>query len=163
MEQKEKPTLTSLLEYVNLLTKKDYEMAEKKPKSTVTRKLVTKSPEILAAETLIAVTTSEDIDEAAEKLGISRQQVYKRIAKYELKEKIIALKEDALLELSTTSIKAARRIGTLIDSQDEKVALAASNSNLDRIGLTKSDSNTNNIFMGDVQFVNNIPRPPKDA
>jgi len=124
---------------------------------------VTKSPEILAAETLLAVTQSEDMYEAAEKLGITRKQVYERINKYDLREKILKLKEDALLELSTTSIKAARKIGSLIDSDDEKIALAASNSNLDRVGVTKSDTGTNNIFMGDVQFINNIPRPPKDA
>ena len=125
--------------------------------------MVTKSPEILATETLIAVTTSETIREAAEKLNISQKQVFERIKKYELKDKILTLKEDALLELSTTSVKAARRIGTLIDSDDEKVALAASNSNLDRVGVTKSDSTNTNIFIGDVQFVNNIPRPPKNA
>lgn len=110
-----------------------------KPKKTVTRNSVLKSPEIIASETLIAVTTSEDIGEAAEKLGISRKQVYERINKYELKDKIIALKQNAIMELSATSIKAARRIGKLIDSDDERVALAASNSNLDRIGVTKSD------------------------
>jgi hypothetical protein len=137
-------------------------MAGKKTKSTVTRKLVTKSPEILATETLIAVTTSETIREAAEKLNISQKQVFERIKKYELKDKILTLKEDALLELSTTSVKAARRIGTLIDSDDEKVALAASNSNLDRVGVTKSDSTNTNIFMGDVQFINAVPRPGKN-
>jgi len=138
-------------------------MPDQKSVKTVKRGMITKSPEILAAETLLAVTTSDNIEQAAEKLGITRQQVHWRIKEYELKDKIVALKENALLELSTTSVKAARKIGKLIDSDDEKIALAASNSNLDRIGLTKSDTGTNNIFMGDVQFVNNIPRPPKDA
>ena len=127
------------------------------------RNMVTKSPEILATETLIAVTTSETIREAAEKLNISQKQVFERIKKYELKDKILTLKEDALLELSTTSVKAARRIGTLIDSDDEKVALAASNSNLDRVGVTKSDNTNTNIFLGDVQFVNAVPRPERNA
>jgi len=138
-------------------------MPDQKSVKTVKRGMITKSPEILAAETLLAVTTSDNIEQAAEKLGITRQQVHWRIKEYELKDKIVALKENALLELSTTSVRAARKIGKLIDSDDEKIALAASNSNLDRIGLTKSDTGTNNIFMGDVQFVNNIPRPPKDA
>ena len=127
------------------------------------RNMVTKSPEILATETLIAVTTSETIREAAEKLNISQKQVFERIKKYELKDKILTLKEDALLELSTTSVKAARRIGTLIDSDDEKVALAASNSNLDRVGVTKSDNTNTNIFLGDVQFINAVPRPERNA
>lgn len=136
-------------------------MPDQKSVKTVKRGMITKSPEILAAETLLAVTTSDNIEQAAEKLGITRQQVHWRIKEYELKDKIVALKENALLELSTTSVKAARKIGKLIDSDDEKIALAASNSNLDRIGLTKSDTGTNNIFMGDVQFVNNVPRPPR--
>lgn len=136
-------------------------MPDQKSVKTVKRGMITKSPEILAAETLLAVTTSDNIEQAAEKLGITRQQVHWRIKEYELKDKIVALKENALLELSTTSVRAARKIGKLIDSDDEKIALAASNSNLDRIGLTKSDTGTNNIFMGDVQFVNNVPRPPR--
>jgi hypothetical protein len=126
------------------------------------RMTVTKSPEILASETLIAVTTSETVDEAAEKLGISRQQVYKRIDKYELKEKIVALKENAILEISMGATKAARKLNALVDSEDNKIALGASNSVLDRVGITKGDSNNTNIFMGDVQFINAVPRPGKN-
>lgn len=121
-------------------------MADKKPKPTVTRNLVTKSPEILAAETLIAVTSSENIQGAADLLGISRKQVHERIVKYELKEKILQLKEHALTELTMGAPKAARKLITLIDSDDEKVAKAASDSVLDRVGVTKSDNNSNNTI-----------------
>lgn len=103
------------------------------------RMTVTKSPEILAAETLIAVTTSETIQEAADKLGISRTQTHARINSYGLKEKILALKEDALSELTVGSVKAARNLVKLVDSENESVSLGASNSVLDRIGLTKQD------------------------
>lgn len=122
---------------------------------------VTNSPEILAAETLLAVTTSETMDEAAKKLGISRQQIYKRIDKYELKEKIVALRENALNELTVGSVKAARKLVTLIDSESEQIAKSASDSVLDRIGLTKGDTTNVNIFQGDVQFINQVPRPKR--
>lgn len=122
---------------------------------------VTKSPEILAAETLLAVTTSETMDEAAKKLGISRKQVYWRIKEYELKEKIVTLKEDALAELSMGATKAARKLVTLIDSESEQIAKSASDSVLDRIGVTKGDTTNVNIFQGDVQFVNQVPRPKR--
>lgn len=161
-ELKENLTLTLLLEYVNLLTKKDYEMAEKKPKSTVTRKLVTKSPEILAAETLIAVTSSTTIQEAADILGITRKQVHERIVKYELKERIQQLKENALTELTMGAPKAAQKLVKLIDSDNEQIAKTASDSVLDRVGVTKSDNQNTNIFLGDVQFVNSVPRPERN-
>jgi hypothetical protein len=125
----------------------------KKPKTTVTRKLVTKSPEILAAETLIAVTSSDNIQGAADILGISRKQVHERIVKYELKDKILQLKENALVELTMGAPKAARKLITLVDSQDEKVAKSASDSILDRAGVTKSDQNTNNTINNFGQMV----------
>jgi hypothetical protein len=115
-------------------------------KPTVTRKLVTKSPEILAAETLIAVTSSETIQEAADMLGISRKQVHERLVKYELKDKILALKENALTELTMGAPKAARKLINLIDSENEAVSKSASDSVLDRVGVTKSDSSSNNTI-----------------
>jgi len=136
-------------------------MADKKPKSTVTRSLVTKIPEILAAETLIAVTSSETIQEAADQLGISRKQVHERIVKYELKDKILQLKENALMELSVGATKAARNLVSKLDSENEQVSKSASDSILDRIGVTKSDTTNTNIFLGDVQFVNSVPRPER--
>lgn len=127
---------------------------------SVKRTMVTKSPEILAAETLIAVTTSETIQEAADKLGISRTQTHNRIKQYGLQEKILALKEDALAELTLGGAKAARNLVSKIDSTNESVSLGASNSVLDRIGLTKQDtSNTTTI-----QFnINNSARKFVDA
>lgn len=123
----------------------------KKLQSTVTRSLVTKSPEILAAETLIAVTSSDTIQQAADLLGISRKQVHERIVKYELKEKILQLKENALTELTMGAPKAARKLISLIDSDDEKVAKSASDSVLDRAGVTKSDNNSTGTTFNFVQ------------
>lgn len=116
----------------------------------------------MAAETLIAVVSSETIQEAADKLGITRQRVHDRINKYQLKDKILALKEDALMELSVGATKAARNLVKKIDSENEQVSKSASDSILDRIGLTKSDTTNTNIFLGDVQFVNSVPRPERN-
>lgn len=109
-------------------------------KPTVKRMSVTKSPEILASETLLAVVMSKTIQEAAGKLGITRQMVHERITKYELKDKITALKTNALTELEVGATKAAQNLVSKIDSEDEKTSLAASNSVLDRVGLTKADT-----------------------
>lgn len=101
---------------------------------------VTKSPEVLASETIVAVVMSSTIQEAADKLGITRQMVHERITKYDLKEKIAALKVNALTELQVGATKAAQNLVSKIDSPDEKTSLAASNSVLDRVGLTKADT-----------------------
>lgn len=116
-------------------------MADAKPKS-VKRMSVTKSPEVLASETLIAVLTSDTISEAAEKLGISRQMVHVRITKYELQDKIKNLLDDARMELQVGSTKAARSLVKLLDSDDERTVKAASDSILDRVGLTKVDNSS---------------------
>lgn len=136
-------------------------MAEKKP--SVKRHGVTKSPEVLAAETFMAVISSDTGQEAANKLGITRQQVYWRIKEYGLTEKIKAIKEDALAELHFGATKAARNLVQKIDSENEAISKSASDSVLDRIGLTKSDSTNTNIFLGEVKFINEVPRPKRDA
>lgn len=135
-------------------------MAEKKAK-TVKRHNVTKSPEILAAETFMAVTTSDTGQEAADKLGITRQQVYWRIKEYGLTDRIKAIKEDALAELHFGATKAARNLVQKIDSENEAISKSASDSVLDRIGLTKSDNSNTNIFLGEVKFINEVPRPKR--
>lgn len=126
------------------------------PKASVKRHNVTKSPEILAAETLMAVTTSETGQEAADKLNITRQQVYWRIKEYGLTDKIKTIKEDAWLELSMGATKAARNLVQKIDSENDVVSKAASDSVLDRVGLTKSDSTGANINQQFVQINNNL-------
>jgi bisphosphoglycerate-dependent phosphoglycerate mutase len=112
-----------------------------KPKS-VKRMSVTKSPEVLAGETLIAVLTSDTISEAAEKLGITRQMVHVRIVKYELQDKIKNLLEEARNEMVIGSGKAARSLVKLLDSEDERTVKSAADSILDRVGLTKIDNNS---------------------
>ena len=109
-------------------------------KETVKRNSVIKSPEVLASETIVAVVMSNTIQEAADKLGITRQMVHERITKYDLKDRITDLKTNALTELQVGATKAAQNLVSKIDSEDEKTSLAASNSVLDRVGLTKADT-----------------------
>lgn len=109
-------------------------------KPTVKRTSVIKSPEVLASETIVAVVMSNTIQEAADKLGITRQMVHERITKYDLKDRITELKTHALTELQLGATKAAQKLVSHIDSPDEKTSLAASNSVLDRVGLTKTDT-----------------------
>ena len=126
-----------------------------KPK-TVKRMTVTKSPEVLAGETLIAVLTSSNMTEAGEKLGITRQMVHERINRYDLKDKIANLKQEAMLELHLGTHKAVQTLVKSLDSKNESVAKAAADSILDRVGLTKADNNESksaNIFVnGNANF-----------
>ena len=98
---------------------------------------VVKAPEILAAETLIALLTNDTVQEAADSLGISRMGVYKRVRKYDLANKLIELKGSAQAELATGAALAARNLVQKITSEDEDVSMKASTEVLDRIGLTK--------------------------
>lgn len=113
---------------------------------SVKRMSVTKSPEILASETLLAVVMSDTVQEAATKLGISRQMVHERINRYELKDKIKNLKDEAMIELHLGTNKAARKMVQLIDSENENIAKAASAEVLDRVGLTKADTGNSNTI-----------------
>lgn len=113
---------------------------------SVKRMSVTKSPEILASETLLAVVMSDTVQEAATKLGISRQMVHERINRYELKDKIKNLKDEAMVELHLGTNKAARKMVQLIDSENENIAKAASAEVLDRVGLTKADTGNGNTI-----------------
>lgn len=98
---------------------------------------VVKAPEILAAETLIALLTNDTVQQAADSLGISRTAVYKRVQKYDLSNKLIELKGSAQAELATGAALAARNLVQKITSEDEDVSMKASTEVLDRIGLTK--------------------------
>lgn len=88
-------------------------------------------------ETLLALATSDTVTEAAERLGIQRNTLYERIHKYGLTEKLKDIQNAAAVELLTSSTKAARKIGELVDNKDPNIALKASTENLDRIGITK--------------------------
>ena len=98
---------------------------------------VVKAPEILAAETLIALLTSDTVQDAADSLGISRTGVYKRVQKYDLANKLIELKGSAQAELAVGAAKAARNLISKIDHEDADISMKASTETLDRIGLTK--------------------------
>lgn len=106
-------------------------------KDSVAQNKVVKAPEILAAETLIALLTNDTVEDAAKSLGIHRTAVYKRVRKYDLANKLIELKGSAQAELATGAAKAARNLISKIDSENEDTSVKASTEVLDRIGLTK--------------------------
>lgn len=92
-----------------------------------------------ATATLIALWEHDTIPQAAEALGITRQQVYDRIKAYGLNEKLAEMHEAGRLTLQQGTRKAAENVIDKIDSKDEKISLQASTEVLDRTGLTKPD------------------------
>ena len=98
---------------------------------------VVKAPEIIMAETLVALLTNDTVQDAADSLGISRTGVYKRVRRYDLANKLIELKGSAQTELAVGAAKAARNLIEKIDHEDPDISMKASTETLDRIGLTK--------------------------
>jgi transposase-like protein len=93
-----------------------------------------------ASDTMQAILETDTMTAAAKKLGIKRQTLYERVDRFDLRDQIADLRHNALLELLASSTKASRKLIKHMDSEDEKVSLAASNSVLDRTGITKQDN-----------------------
>lgn len=98
-----------------------------------------------ATETLIALTTSDTITEAAQKLGIARKNLYERINRYGLKEHLEEIQTSTLAELVVGSKKAAKKLIEHLDNNDANVSIKASTEILDRTGVTKSNNNTSGV------------------
>lgn len=94
-----------------------------------------------ATATLIALWEHDTIPEAAEALGISRVQVYERIKNYGLNEKLAEMREAGQLVLVQGAQKAAGNLVEKIASKDEKISIQASTEVLDRVGITKPNTN----------------------
>ena len=113
------------------------------------KKLTIKQSKI-ETETLIAIATSDTLTEASVKLGIQRNTLYDRIAKYGLAEQLANIQEVAKAELLTATGKAARNIVAKIDHEDPNISMKASTETLDRAGITKpnekrTDATINNF------------------
>jgi len=117
------------------------------------RNSVTKSKEVLASETILAIVSSDTMSEAAEKLGISRQMVHERIRRWDLKDQLAQVKEFALTELQVGASKAARNLVTKIHDEDSSISLKASTEILDRIGLTKQDNGSARVNVNFNQII----------
>lgn len=96
-----------------------------------------------ANETITAMLTSQTMEEAAEKLGISRIGLFKRRERYGLDQIIEQHVETARMKLQDGSIKAAQKLVSLID--DKRYSLEASKEVLDRVGIGKVNNNPTNI------------------
>jgi len=66
-----------------------------------------KTEQTLVAETMLAILTTDSYEEAAEKLGMTREGLRKRREKYELDERIAEIPEEALAKLQAHSVVAA--------------------------------------------------------
>ncbi len=100
-------------------------------------KRVTKDPELLAQETLVALITNDTVEKAAASIGISKTTIYERIHKYELMDKLKDIRERGHLELLTATAKAAENLTKKLDHENPDISLKASTEILDRVGLTK--------------------------
>ena len=94
-----------------------------------------------ATATLIALWEHDTIPDAAAALGISRVQVYERIKRYGLTEKLAEMREAGQLVLMQGTQKAAGNLVDKLASKDEKISIQASTEILDRVGITKPNIN----------------------
>lgn len=91
----------------------------------------------IATETLTALITCDTKTEAAQKLGITRDALYKRIDQYKLQKYLDEIALDALEIIKKSTIKAAKNLDKKIDHTSPQVSLEASREILDRAGVTK--------------------------
>lgn len=87
-------------------------------------------------ETAFALLNYQTKDEQARSLGISRQALYKRLAKHpEISDIVETASELSLTILRVASVKASDNLVRLIDHGNPNISLKASTEILDRIGL----------------------------
>lgn len=94
-----------------------------------------------AVQTLLALLSTSTKSEAAEKLGIARDTLYRRIEKYGINEQIAKIPEEAMSVLQQGSLEAAENFVKKVRSRNENISMEASKEILDRVGITKKDSN----------------------
>lgn len=94
-----------------------------------------KTDEIKLKETILALSTCTTQTKAAEKLGISHRALTNRLNKWQLREYIAEMTNDALASLQLGSKKAAENFVNKLDSRNESISMDASREILDRVGL----------------------------
>lgn len=94
----------------------------------------------LGKDTLLALLTSKTKTEAANKLSISRQQLYNREKKYGLVKFLEEIPQKALQTLQMGSVRAAEMLVEQLDS--DKNAMEAAKEILDRVGIVKREGPT---------------------
>lgn len=108
----------------------------KKTKKKVVVKLdrTLQKEHVMITKTLTAIMTSSTMNEAAEKLKISRTAVYGRIDKYELRASIDALAQLAMDQLKMSSVKASETLAKALDDPDIGIKIDVAKDILNRVG-----------------------------
>lgn len=87
-----------------------------------------------ATETLLALISTKNSTEAAERLGITRQAVWLRVQKYGLNKWIEQIPKQALARLQLGSDLAAEKLVEKLD--DRREGLEAAKEILNRVGIS---------------------------
>ena len=99
----------------------------------------------MASETVNALLTYKSYAVTARKLGITVPALRDRVKRYKLQPIIDECVRDARNTLILHSEESANKLIDLTNSDDENVALKASESVLDRTGVTKSECNNTQV------------------
>ena len=93
-------------------------------------------------ETMKALISSTSITEAAGKLNISREALYKRIERFKLRPQLELIKQQTADNLLLSGIEASNTLVSKLKSRNENIQMEASKEILDRIGVTKKSDQT---------------------
>ncbi len=89
----------------------------------------------IIAETTTAIVVSKTLTQASQLLKISRPTLYDRINKYDLKNVINPLAQEASFTLYIASLDAAEELVKQLSNWNVKVRAEAAKEILDRIGI----------------------------
>ena len=92
-----------------------------------------------ASETVLALVVSKTYTEAAEKLGIARKTLYRRIERYNLQELVDQVPQEAIAALKAGSLAAAMELIGELSEQRPEVRHKAAKEILDRAGVVKGE------------------------
>lgn len=94
-------------------------------------------------KTLVAILQADTMTGAANLLSISRNALYERIAKYNLRSFLDEFPQQALDELKKAAPAAAIAMITTLNDRNQR--LEASKEILDRVGVGKSTASNDNL------------------
>jgi hydroxypyruvate isomerase len=138
---------------------------ETKAKKKISKKKVVKLDKTLhkdqkmIAETIASILVHPTLTVAAENLKITRQALYDRIEKHDLRTILESIKTQAMDTLLMSSVKAAEKLVKEIDNVDSAIGIDVSKDILNRVNV-KSDPKSSGVA---VQVNNIIENASKEA